>query len=160
MERSPHFQPAPRLYLAAPYTAATPLGVEMNVAHAVKWWHKLTDAGYFVVCPHVNGHRLDVAQPRSSAFWYDWTLHLMLMCDAVVTIPDGPTKNADSVGTMNEVEVAKDNRMPVYDAATILFPYGRCPLCGAPGVSRERRPNGNDRCEGGHVYPSANAVAP
>jgi hypothetical protein len=37
------------------------------------------------------------------------------------------------------------------------FPYGLCPICGAPGVRRERRPNGNDTCENGHVYPSAQA---
>ena len=32
--------------------------------------------------------------------------------------------------------------------------YGYCPECGAKGVMRERRPNGNDTCENGHVYPS------
>lgn len=36
--------------------------------------------------------------------------------------------------------------------------YGTCPKCGAPGVSRERRPNGNDRCANNHSYPSRNAV--
>jgi hypothetical protein len=36
--------------------------------------------------------------------------------------------------------------------------YGYCPRCGAPGVMRERRPNGNDRCEEGHTYPSAQAL--
>ena len=38
-----------------------------------------------------------------------------------------------------------------------IFPYGCCPICGLPGVTRERRPNGNDRCEDGHTYPSSNA---
>lgn len=32
--------------------------------------------------------------------------------------------------------------------------YGYCPICGAPGKSRERRLNGNDICENGHAYPS------
>lgn len=36
--------------------------------------------------------------------------------------------------------------------------YGNCPLCGAPGVTRERRLGGNDRCERGHTYPSAKAM--
>lgn len=36
--------------------------------------------------------------------------------------------------------------------------YGFCPICGAPGSQRERRPHGNDRCEKGHEYPSASAV--
>lgn len=33
-----------------------------------------------------------------------------------------------------------------------------CPVCGSFGVSRERRPNGNDKCAQGHVYPSRLAV--
>ncbi len=36
--------------------------------------------------------------------------------------------------------------------------YGYCPQCGAPGRSRERRINGNDKCENGHVYPSADRL--
>lgn len=36
--------------------------------------------------------------------------------------------------------------------------YGTCPTCRAPGLSRERRPNGNDRCAQGHSYPSSRAV--
>jgi hypothetical protein len=37
--------------------------------------------------------------------------------------------------------------------------YGYCPRCGGLGMSRERRLNGNDRCEHGHGYPSVSAVA-
>lgn len=33
-------------------------------------------------------------------------------------------------------------------------PYGYCPTCLAKGVSRERRPDGNDVCENKHTYPS------
>lgn len=36
--------------------------------------------------------------------------------------------------------------------------YGRCPHCGARCKRRERRLNGNDTCEAGHVYPSKSAV--
>lgn len=35
-----------------------------------------------------------------------------------------------------------------------VSPYGYCPHCGERSVSRERRVNGNDTCEKGHVYPS------
>lgn len=37
-------------------------------------------------------------------------------------------------------------------------PYGFCPECGAEGEVRERRPDGNDVCTNGHVYPSKTAV--
>jgi hypothetical protein len=32
--------------------------------------------------------------------------------------------------------------------------YGTCPHCGAWVVNRERRLDGNDTCENGHVFPS------
>ena len=35
--------------------------------------------------------------------------------------------------------------------------YGLCPECGKPGVTRERRIDGNDKCSSGHVYKSTNA---
>lgn len=38
-------------------------------------------------------------------------------------------------------------------------PYGYCPECGAAGLRRERRPNGNDTCANDCVYPSSAAVA-
>lgn len=34
-------------------------------------------------------------------------------------------------------------------------PYGYCTQCGSPGLTRERRINGNDTCTNGHVYPSS-----
>lgn len=37
------------------------------------------------------------------------------------------------------------------------LPYGTCPNCGSPGVSRERRPYGNYKCENGHTYLSGAA---
>jgi len=36
-------------------------------------------------------------------------------------------------------------------------PYGYCPICAALGKERERRANGDDRCENGHTYPSRDA---
>ena len=38
--------------------------------------------------------------------------------------------------------------------------YGHCPICGAKGVTRERRPDGDDRCANGHTYKSMHATTP
>jgi hypothetical protein len=38
--------------------------------------------------------------------------------------------------------------------------YGYCPECGAKGVMRERRPDGNDKCANGHTYQSCKATHP
>lgn len=42
----------------------------------------------------------------------------------------------------------------VDEATKQLSPYGFCPHCAGKAVSRERRPDGNDTCVNGHVYPS------
>lgn len=36
--------------------------------------------------------------------------------------------------------------------------FGYCPKCNGRGITRERRLDGNDRCENGHVYPSRDAL--
>ncbi|MCP3675479.1 MAG: hypothetical protein GY829_13545 [Gammaproteobacteria bacterium] len=36
--------------------------------------------------------------------------------------------------------------------------YGQCPMCNAPGVTRENIPGGSDTCKNGHVYFSSTAV--
>ena len=39
-----------------------------------------------------------------------------------------------------------------------LSHYGYCPICYGPGVSREKRPDGNDICSNKHKYPSRTAI--
>ena len=51
------------------------------------------------------------------------------------------------------VEAAQPEQEPV-------AVYGYCPECGAKGVMRERRPNGNDKCANGHTYPSSKSTSP
>jgi hypothetical protein len=49
---------------------------------------------------------------------------------------------------------------PRFEPAPVAAPLGFCPKCGAPGISREKRPNGNDTCEHGDIYPSVQALVP
>lgn len=37
-------------------------------------------------------------------------------------------------------------------------PFGSCPICGDPGISREFRVGGQDLCSSGHTYLSSRAV--
>lgn len=66
-------------------------------------------------------------------------------------------------------EIFKETYEPVVPAAPVgetsgpspvKYPFGMCPICGAAGKTRERRPHGNDTCEAGHLYPSRNARVP
>lgn len=36
--------------------------------------------------------------------------------------------------------------------------YGYCPVCGAPGISAERSPDGHTHCQRGHKYPHASRL--
>ena len=38
-------------------------------------------------------------------------------------------------------------------------PYGYCPICSCEGETRERRLDGDDRCQEGHTYPSRRALS-
>ena len=38
--------------------------------------------------------------------------------------------------------------------------YGKCPECGANGIARQKRLNGNDICENNHEYKSSDAINP
>ena len=61
-------------------------------------------------------------------------------------------------------EILKNTKVSIYKAlAQTQEPvavYGYCPECGAKGVMRERRPNGNDKCANGHTYPSSTSTPP
>jgi hypothetical protein len=47
---------------------------------------------------------------------------------------------------------------PLASLSKKFSPYGICPKCGGNAISRERRPDGNDKCENGHVYPSKDTI--
>lgn len=50
--------------------------------------------------------------------------------------------------------------MPDKEHAPKGVPYGVCPTCYRPGVTRENAPNGRDTCQEGHVYASSTALMP
>lgn len=66
-----------------------------------------------------------------------------------------PVKAANTIGKrVAEQLTAPEPRI----LCEVKAPYGYCPVCGAPGESRERRPNGNDTCVNGHIYGSRAAL--
>jgi hypothetical protein len=60
---------------------------------------------------------------------------------------------------INEAITALKERLAQPEQEPVAV-YGYCPTCGAKGVMRERRPNGNDKCANGHTYPSSKATTP
>lgn len=45
-------------------------------------------------------------------------------------------------------------RITQYLAGVPVAPYGYCPICSKPGMTREQVPGGKDRCQAGHIYAS------
>ncbi len=64
------------------------------------------------------------------------------------------------IGALNNARALIDNitTFPAMEDELVAEPYGRCPMCGAPGISRERRLDGDDMCAKGHKYPSKAAL--
>lgn len=63
----------------------------------------------------------------------------------------------DSVCKQLSKAFRKSTEETIYTAIPVID-YGRCPHCGGNVVTRERRINGNDTCEDGHVYPSRSSI--
>ena len=81
---------------------------------------------------------------------------------AVREVFDGRDHNTGISGQVFVDHGSLMARMSLVNASASGSPtelvYGLCPICGSKGVSRERRPNGNDKCEAGHTYPSKDAI--
>lgn len=65
---------------------------------------------------------------------------------------------ADAVSAEASSKPATEASAATHLVSADAAPYGYCPHCGAPGKTREKRINGNDTCDNGHVYPSRSAV--
>ena len=57
----------------------------------------------------------------------------------------------------DELETYKRDNKTI--GSTTGYLLGFCPKCGCAGKSRERRPDGNDKCVMGHSYKSKDARA-
>jgi hypothetical protein len=62
-------------------------------------------------------------------------------------------QGGDVAGALKAALAQVNEETQVTEAAT---PH--CPFCRSPVASRERRPNGNDKCEQGHVFPSSKCI--
>lgn len=92
------------IYIAAPYTFIDPV---QNTNLACKIADELIVNGFVPYVPHLT-LLWHLITPRTVQFWYDYDIHLLKRCDAVLRIP------GESVGADKEVELAKQWRIPVF----------------------------------------------
>jgi hypothetical protein len=61
---------------------------------------------------------------------------------------------------LNQYKLIAEQAIAELESQEPAAVYGYCPECGAKGVMRERRPDGNDKCANGHTYQSCKATQP
>lgn len=95
------------VYIAGPYRAPTPLGVEQNIHAAAVVAAQVWRAGLAAVCPHLNTRQMEGV--TSDANFLAGTMEMMRRCDAVMVFEGWK----DSRGARAEVEEAMRLGLPV-----------------------------------------------
>jgi len=98
------------VYIAGPFRGPSSFAVHKNVCRAEMWAHTLWEAGFAVICPHLNTAHFDKALPDETFLRGDLTI--LRRCDAVFLVP-GWEK---SQGALNEATEAREAGIPVYDS--------------------------------------------
>lgn len=105
------------VYIAGPYRAPTPWGVEQNIRNAMDAAVMVWRAGLWALCPHANTARMEgVTTDESFLVGY---VEMMRRCDAVLLV-EGWRK---SQGARAEVDEAMTLGLPV------LYAWGDASYC-------------------------------
>lgn len=92
------------VYVAGPYTKPDPV---LNTQAAVDLAEKLVAAGYTPIVPHLC-HLWHLISPHSYTYWVELSAEWLRLADAILVLP------GESLGTLNEVELAKTLGIPIY----------------------------------------------
>jgi nucleoside 2-deoxyribosyltransferase len=96
------------LYVAGPYTADTPEGVQENIKAANEVAVKLWEAGHTVICPHLNTLGIETVMDTPEIIRQ--CCKLIQRCDAIVVIKGWER----SEGTKQEMGYAQSNGLSIY----------------------------------------------
>lgn len=99
------------VYTAGPYSASAGVGsVNDNIARARAAAVQLWNAGYTVICPHMNTEHLELFTNLKNSEFVDRDLEIVERCDAVVMLPFWE----QSRGAVRELEHAKSKGLQVW----------------------------------------------
>lgn len=88
------------VFVSGPYRSTTILGRYQNIVRAREASIELWQAGYAVICPHLNTANFDGLAPDK--VWLDGDIEMLRRCDAIYMLRDWD----DSVGARAEHEMA------------------------------------------------------
>jgi hypothetical protein len=99
------------IYTAGPYSPSAGAGtVEENIQRAREAALQLWEAGYTVICPHLNTANFEEEIDLQPKDYVDRDLEIVERCDAIVMLP----KWQQSLGAVRELEHALANDVDVY----------------------------------------------
>lgn len=93
-----------KIYIAGPYSKGD---VAINVKKSMDMANELIENGYAPFCPHLT-HFLHMNKPQPYKKWLEIDDQFVLVCDALLRIP------GDSNGADKEIQLAKENNIPVF----------------------------------------------
>ncbi len=94
------------IYVAGPYRAPTPDGVQANIERARVAAQRLWRMGYVAVCPHLNSAHFE----GDSAWYLKGGLALLDACDDLYVLED----SGASKGTIAEIRLAWTKGMRIF----------------------------------------------
>lgn len=100
------------IYVSGPYSAMDDTGITSNIEAARKAAIMLWEAGYTVLCPHLNTNHFEKDCGLSYGEYMTGDLELLTRCDAIYMMEDW----AGSKGATEEHEYAKRHHIPIYYA--------------------------------------------
>ena len=135
------------IYLAGPYTGPTWSAIENHIKEAEKVAIQLWNAGWAVICPHLNTAHFEKYESIAGInhrTWIEGDLEILRRCDAIIMMQGWATSQGANV----EYETALEKKIPIFfEAEGIPSPepikppdLSKCPKCGGPAD------NGHDRC--------------
>lgn len=96
-------EPAPLIYIAAPYTQPDPVA---NTHEVIRIADALLAAGYTPLIPHLT-LAWQLVSPKPYETWLEYDRELLARCDAVLRVP------GYSVGATRETHFAERMNLPV-----------------------------------------------
>lgn len=103
------------IYVAGPYRAKTVADITRNIRRAESVAMQVWALGYPAICPHINSAHFDGV--ACDKVFLAGMIELLDRCDAMILV-DGWER---SVGTLAEIEHAKERGIPVFRSLGELY---------------------------------------
>jgi hypothetical protein len=101
----------PKIYVAAAYTASTPVLIEANVALAISQANELLELGCIPFCPHLY-HYWNQHHPHDYDTWMRLCLAWVESCDGLLLLSN------TSPGAFKEANHAQSLQIPVFSSVS------------------------------------------